>query len=159
VNAANDPAAWQNFYVMIGTANAAITGLLFVALSLHLSQILLHPRFKPRAIVVLVVLTLQIIISAIVLAPQPTVLMGWEILVLNVAFIALNLRQRSAWKISAGLALTLAIRITYVWASISLIVGIGGGFYVLGGILVLTIARSMSNCWTLLTALDSAPPG
>jgi modulator of FtsH protease len=156
VNAANDPAAWQNFYIMIGTANAAITGLLFVALSIHLRDILKHPLFKPRAIVVLVVLTLQIIISAIVLAPQPAWLMGAEILVLNVGFIALNLRQRSAWKISAGLALTLAIRVTYVWAAISLIIGVGGGFYVLGGILVLTIARSMSNCWTLLTALETS---
>lgn len=160
VNAANDPAAWQNFYIMIGTANAAITGLLFVALSLHLAEILKHPLFKPRAIVVLVVLTLQIIISAIVLAPQPRVWMGWEILLLNVGFIALNLRQRSTFKISAGLALTLAIRVIYVWAAISLIIGVGGGFYVLGGILVLTIARSMSNCWTLLTALETSgsPP-
>ena len=157
MNAANDPAAWQNFYIMIGTANAAITGLLFVALSLHLREILAHPLFKPRAIVVLVVLTLQIVMSAIVLAPQPRVLMGAEILVLNVAFIALNLRQRSAFKISAGLALTLAIRVIYVWAAISLIIGVGGGFYVLGGILVLTVARSMSNCWTLLTALEAPP--
>jgi modulator of FtsH protease len=155
VNAGNDPAAWQNFYIMIGTANAAITGLLFVALSIHLREILAHPLFKPRAIVVLVVLTLQIIISAIVLAPQPRVLMGVEILVLNVGFIALNLRQRSAWKISAGLALTLGIRIVYVWAAISLIIGVGGGFYVLGAILVITIARSMNNCWTLLTALEA----
>jgi modulator of FtsH protease len=156
MNAANDPAAWQNFYIMIGTANAAITGLLFVALSLHLRSILAHPLFKPRAIVVLVVLTLQIIISAIVLAPQPRVLMGAEILVLNVAFIALNLRQRSAWEINTGLALSLAIRVTYIWAAVSLIVGVGGGFYVLGAILVITIARSMTNCWTLLTAVESA---
>ena len=46
-------------------------------------------------------------------------------------------------------------RLTYVWAAISLIIGVGGGFYVLGGILVLTIARSMNNCWTLLTALET----
>jgi hypothetical protein len=31
MSAANDPAAWQNFYVMMGTANASITGLVFVA--------------------------------------------------------------------------------------------------------------------------------
>jgi modulator of FtsH protease len=156
MSAANDPAAWQNFYIMIGTANAAITGLLFVSLSLHLRQILAHPLFKPRAIVVLVVLTLQIIISAIVLAPQPKLLMGVEILVLNLGFIALNLRQRSEWKVSAGLGFTLAIRITYIWAAVSLIVGVGGGFYVLGAILVITLARSMTNCWTLLTAVEGA---
>jgi modulator of FtsH protease len=156
MNAANDPAAWQNFYIMLGTANAAITGLLFVALSLHLRQILAHPLFKPRAIVVLVVLTLQIIISAIVLAPQPRVLMGVEILIFNLGFIALNLRQRSGWRVDSGLALALAIRVTYVWAAVSLIIGVGGGFYVLGAILIITIARSMNNCWTLLTAVEGA---
>ena len=156
LNAANDPAAWQNFYIMIGTANAAITGLLFVALSMHLGPILKHAVFKPRAIVVLVVLTTQIIISAIVLTPQPEVVMGWEILVLNLAFLAINFRQRGELRLDRGLALTLAIRITYLYAAITLIVGIGGGFYVLGAILVITIARSMSNCWTLLTAVESA---
>jgi len=95
MSAGNDPAAWQNFYIMIGTANAAITGLLFVALSLHLKQILAHAVYKPRAIVVLVILTTQIVISAIVLAPQPRALMGWEILILNVFFLALNVRNRA----------------------------------------------------------------
>ena len=32
---AYDAAAWQGFYVMIGGAAAALTGLLFVAMSLH----------------------------------------------------------------------------------------------------------------------------
>ena len=102
---------------MIGTANAAITGLLFVGLSIHLREILRHPVFKPRAILVLVVLTAQIIISAIVV--------------------------------------TLAIRGAYLWAAVSLIVSVGGGFYVLGAVLVLTLARSVASCWTLLTALET----
>src|SRR6266480_13049 len=119
MSAGNDPAAWQNFYIMIGTANAAITGLLFVALSLHLKQILAHAVYKPRAIV------------------------------------ALNVRNRAPAQITAGSALTIAIRAIYLLASVSLITGVGGGFYILGGILTLTVARSISNCWTLLTALES----
>ena len=154
MNAANDPAAWQNFYIMIGTANAAITGLLFVALSMHLKQILSHPIYKPRAIVVLVILTTQIIISAIVLAPQPRDAMGWEILGLNLAFLALNVRYRTPARITPGSALTIAFRVVYLLASISLITGVGGGFYILGAILTLTVVRSISNCWTLLTALE-----
>ena len=155
MNAGNDPAAWQNFYIMIGTANAAITGLLFVALSLHLKQILAHPVYKPRAIVVLVILTTQIVISAIVLAPQPRELMGWEILILNAFFLALNVRHRTPARLTAGSALTIAIRVIYVLASISLITGVGGGLYILGGVLTLTLVRSIFNCWTLLTALES----
>lgn len=154
MTAGNDPAAWQNFYIMIGTANAAITGLLFVALSMHLKQILSHPIYKPRAIVVLVILTTQIVISAIVLAPQPREAMGWEVLVLNLFFLALNARYRTPARITTGSALTIGIRVIYLLAAISLITGVGGGFYILGGILTLTVVRSISNCWTLLTALE-----
>jgi hypothetical protein len=154
MSAGNDPAAWQNFYIMIGTANAAITGLLFVALSMHLKQILSHPIYKPRAIVVLVILTTQIVISAIVLAPQSRDAMGWEILALNVAFLALNLRYRTPARLTPGSALTIAFRVIYVLASVSLITGVGGGFYILGAILTLTVVRSIANCWALLTALE-----
>ena len=154
MNAGNDPAAWQNFYIMIGTANAAITGLLFVALSMHLKQILSHPIYKPRAIVVLVILTTQIVISAVVLAPQPRVLMGVEILGINVFFLAINLRYRAPARITPGSALTIAFRVIYLLASVSLITGVGGGFYILGGILTLTVVRSISNCWALLTAIE-----
>src|SRR5690242_6918622 len=154
MTAGNDPAAWQNFYIMIGTANAAITGLLFVALSMHLKQILSHPIYKPRAIVVLVILTTQIVISAIALAPQPRDAMGWEILALNLFFLALNFRYRTPARITPGSALTIAFRVIYLLASISLITGIGGGFYILGAILTLTVVRSISNCWTLLTAVE-----
>ncbi|HET7465135.1 MAG TPA: hypothetical protein VFL29_00575 [Candidatus Dormibacteraeota bacterium] len=154
----NDPAAWQNFYIMIGTANAAITGLLFVALSMHLKQILSHPVYKPRAIVVLVILTTQIIISAIVLTPQPQQAMGWEILALNLAFLAINVRFRTPARLTPGSALTLAFRVVYLLAAISLITGVGGGFYILGGILTLTVVRSISNCWTLLTAVEGDSP-
>ena len=154
MTAGNDPAAWQNFYLMIGTANAAIAGLLFVALSMHLQQILAHPVFKPRAALVLVVLTSQIIISAVVLTPQPRVLMGVEILVINGFFLALNMRYRIRAQWSAGAAITLSIRVLYVYAALSLIVGVGGGFYALDAILLVTLARSMASCWTLLTALE-----
>jgi modulator of FtsH protease len=151
---ANDPAAWQNFYVMIGTANAAITGLLFVALSIHLRQILEHPVFKPRAVLVLVVLTTQIVIAAVVLTPQPRLLMGVEILVLNAFFLGVNLRYRTPARASLGTAITLLVRAVYVYAALSLVLGVGGGFYVLGAVLVVTLARSMQSCWTLLTALE-----
>ena len=150
----NDPAAWQNFFLMMGTANATITGLLFVALSIHLREVLEHPRLKPRAVIALVVLTTQIVISAIVLVPQARELMGLEILVLNGVFLYLDLRNRVQTTLNQASLLSLAIRLAYGYSAISLIVGIGGGFYVLALVLVLTLARTMASCWALLTALE-----
>ena len=150
----NDPAAWQNFFLMMGTANATITGLLFVALSIHLREVLEHPRLKPRAVIALVVLTTQIVISAIVLVPQARELMGIEILVLNGVFLYLDLRNRAQTTINQAALLSLAIRLAYGFSAISLIVGVGGGFYVLALVLVLTLGRTMASCWALLTALE-----
>jgi hypothetical protein len=151
---ANDPAAWQNFYVMMGTANAAITGLVFVALSIHLRDVLDHPLLRPRAVLALVILTTQIVISAIVLTPQARELMGLEILGLNVVFIGLNWRNRQPVAFSWSTVLTIAIRGAYLYSSISLILGVGGGFYLLALVLVVTLGRTMASCWALLTALE-----
>jgi hypothetical protein len=150
----NDPAAWQNFFLMMGTANATLTGLLFVALSIHLREVLEHPRLKPRAVIALVVLTTQIVISAIVLVPQARELMGLEILVLNGVFLYLDVRNRVQTTLNQAALLSLVIRLAYGYSAISLIVGIGGGFYVLALVLVLTLARTMASCWALLTELE-----
>jgi hypothetical protein len=150
----NDPAAWQNFFLMMGTANATLTGLLFVALSIHLREVLEHPRLKPRAVIALVVLTTQIVISAIVLVPQARELMGLEILVLNGVFLYLDLRNRVQTTLNQAALLSLVIRLAYGYSAISLIAGAGGGFYVLALVLVLTLARTMASCWALLTALE-----
>src|SRR5438874_1910873 len=139
---------------MMGGANAALTGLVFVALSIHLREVLDHPRLRPRATLALVILTTQIVIAAIVLTPQPRELMGAEIVILNIVFLGVNVRNRQPISLRAGSLLTLAIRGSYTYAAVSLILGVGGGFYVLAAVLVLTLARTMSACWTLLTTLD-----
>jgi hypothetical protein len=101
-----------------------------------------------------VVLTTQIVISAIVLVPQARELMGVEILVLNGVFLYLDLRNRVETRINQAALLSLVIRLAYGFSAISLIVGVGGGFYVLALVLVLTLARTMASCWALLTALE-----
>jgi hypothetical protein len=150
----NDPSVWQNFYLMMGTANAALTGLVFVALSIHLREVLQHPRLRPRAVVALVILTTQIVISAIVLAPQPRELMGLEILVLNVIFVVLSVRTGVTISITRPALISFAIRAAYSYAGLSLLLGAGGGFYVLAVVIVLTLGRTMVSCWALLTALE-----
>jgi hypothetical protein len=149
-----DPAAWQNFYVMMGSANAALTGLVFVALSIHLKAVLDHPLLKPRAVIALTVLATQIVIAAIVLTPQSPTLMGIEIFALNASFLAVELRQRRSIEINQASLISFAIRVLYLYSAISLVLGIGGGFYVLAFVIVVTLGRTMASSWALLTALE-----
>ena len=76
-----------------------------------------------------------------------------EILLPNEIFIALNIRNRVGTILNRAAVVSLLIRIMYVYSAISLVIGIGAGFYVLGLVLVVTLARTMASCWALLTAL------
>jgi len=149
-----DPAAWQNFYVMMGSANAALTGLVFVALSIHLRAVLEHPLLKPRAVIALTVLATQIVMAAIVLTPQSPTLMGIEIFALNASFLVVELRQRRSIAINQASLISFLIRLLYLYSAISLFLGVGGGFYVLAFVIVVTLGRTMASCWALLTALE-----
>src|SRR5437016_6063253 len=75
-----DAAAWQNFYLMTGGAAAALTGLLFVALSLQAKAIIGHPLFRDRALASLLSLIGGIWLSAAVLVPgQQPFALGLEV--------------------------------------------------------------------------------
>jgi hypothetical protein len=66
---ANDLAAWHDFYVMSGGAAAALTGLVFVGLSLHAQAIMGNPFYRGRAVTTVLSLTAQLLLSAAVLIP------------------------------------------------------------------------------------------
>jgi hypothetical protein len=106
-------------------------------------------------VLALLVLTTQI---AIMLTPQSRKLMGVEILVPCVIVTALNGRNRVGRTLTSGAPMSFFIRLSCVYSAVSLIVGIGGRFYVLGLVLLATLARTMASCWALLTASDLAPP-
>src|SRR5437667_3332244 len=62
-----DAAAWHDYFLMVGGGAAALTGLVFVAMSLHLDQIALNPAHRHRARTVLTGLTAVFIRCALVL--------------------------------------------------------------------------------------------
>src|SRR6266576_4905652 len=60
-------AGWHDFFLMVGGGAAALTGLVFVAMSLHLDQIALNAAHRHRARTVLTGLTAVFIRCALVL--------------------------------------------------------------------------------------------
>src|SRR5258706_2217096 len=78
---AYDAAPWQNFYVMVGGAAAALTGLLFVAMSLHSKAIIAPPLHGTRAVGTLLSLMTQLFVAGAVLLPQSTLALGIEVAV------------------------------------------------------------------------------
>ena len=76
----SDAADWESFYVMAGGAAAVLTGLIFVAVSLHRHSIMDSVLHRDRAWSSVALLMSQLFISMAVLVPaQPDWLLGAEI--------------------------------------------------------------------------------
>jgi hypothetical protein len=77
--------AWEAFYVMAGGAAAVLTGLVFVAVTLHATPVIGNVLHRDRAWSSVAILASQLIISMAVLVPeQPVRLLGIEVLVIAV---------------------------------------------------------------------------
>lgn len=162
---AYDPSGWQNFYVMTGGASAALTGLLFVAMSIHAKAIIGHPVFGSRAVGTLISLLTMLAIAGAVLVPGQTLLLtGIEVeiaAVFSLVFSAISIwRVRQLLLVSetrSPLRVTLEILAGSIWAvlflasGLSLVLRAGGGFYLLAALMLFMFAWNVYICWSLIT--------
>ena len=166
---AYDPAPWQNFYVMSGGASAALTGLLFVAMSLHAQTIMTNLFYRNRAITTLMSLTAQLLLSAAVLIPGVAVttvgvlVEAAALYFLGVTIRAVLTRGPAAGSVSMPRSRA-AVEIIggTIWlvlfnaAGISLLVRAGGGFYLLAAVMFVMFAWNIYVAWVLITEVSEA---
>lgn len=165
---AYDPSGWQNFYVMTGGAAAALTGLLFVAMSIHAKAIMAHPVLGNRAIGTLISLLTQLAIAGAILVPGQSVrAIGIEIevaAVFWVVFLAVSIyRARAGLGVSETRSrMRVAIETTggSIWlvlflaSGLSLILHAGGGFYVLAIVMLFMFGWNVYVSWVLVTEVS-----
>ncbi|GAB3199895.1 hypothetical protein GCM10027261_30680 [Geodermatophilus arenarius] len=161
---AYDPAAWHDLAVAAVGATAALTGLLFVAVSINLGRILAFPTLPRRAAATLVLLVALLAAGVFVLVPgQPVPALAAELagtgVLLAVGGAAELVRvpaeadaPRARRVLAAGLVLLPAGAL--LAAALSLVLGAGGGLYWLVGALVGGIAASCLNAWVLLVEIQ-----
>ena len=164
---AYDPADWQNFYVMTGGAAAALTGLLFVAMSLHARTIMGNRFYSNRAVGTLTSLTAQLFLAAAVLIPgQSVAALGAEVEVAALFFLGVTIRAILWRGPSTGASPMTRTRrlleiiggstwnVLFVASGISLIVRYGGGFYVLAAVMLLMFGWNIYVAWVLITEVS-----
>jgi hypothetical protein len=154
-----DPSAWSDFFVGAMGASAALTGLLFVAISINLEQILKFPNLPGRAAGSLGVLVCALVVAACGLVPkQSRVALGLEIALAGaiVAFQAVwvTVRARAeddtgAWRIERLVTLLLPGSL-FLAGGLSLLAAGGGGLYWVFAATVLAFVVSAVNAWVLL---------
>ncbi len=80
---AYQPELWRDLYVMLGTSSAALVGLLFIVTSFHLDEIVNNPAFRLRARYNTIFLLTTLVDAGVVLAPQPMIILGIELIAIN----------------------------------------------------------------------------
>jgi modulator of FtsH protease len=154
---------WANLFVATAGAAAALTGLLFVAISINLTRIVEIPRLPGRAGATLGVLVALLITSCFALAPdQSNTALGIEFCVVGAlvavqAVVALGRhRQDVDTRLHAAYQLVVALipGIALTMGGVSLAAGVGGGlFWTLAGV-VTGFAVGVLNAWVLLVEIN-----
>ena len=157
------PEAWHDFFIATTGAAAALAGLVFVAISINLGQILRSPALPARAGETILLLMTALLAGLLAIVPgQRVTILGIELLVLAAVVLTWTVTiQIHAGPIPDAPSRGLAIRALEVVAvlplavaGVTLLAGAGGGLYwvVPGVILLLVVA--VANAWVLLIEIN-----
>ncbi len=164
------PELWNGFFVMVGGGVAALTGLVFVALSIALSQNLRDmtedATHKYRSINTLAGLTAVFVTCGLVLLPdQSHLAVAAEIAVLTAAGAAIFLFGfRQAFKFGSRpskerLVIGTCLYVAELIGALILMAGSISGLYVAAVAIVLNVAFMISAAWLLVVSVYSARTG
>ena len=89
---ASQPALWRDVFVVLSSSSAALIGLLFIATSLHLNEIVNNPILRRRAFNNMGYLLIAFVEALLVLTPQPMLIFGAELIAINLLGLLVPLR-------------------------------------------------------------------
>jgi hypothetical protein len=159
-----DATAWGSFFEGMLTATAALTGLLFVAISNNLTRVLKADHLVGRAAETLGTLVSLLVIAGLVLVPQATRTIGIEVTTIALLLLGITIRRQTiafrhadpkdpkSWQLSRFVA-TVPAGVPALIGGISLISQTGGGFFWLAAAELLGVAGATYNAWVLLVEI------
>jgi len=162
-----NPEQWNNFFVLVGTGSAALTGLVFVAMSINLKGVTKDATHTYRAINMLSGFTAVFLLSSFALMGHQTYrTLGLEWLVVSLLAAAINTNgyihglslagsgyALSRFRIVGGSACYLG----QIIGSAILLSGHGAGLYVGAIALIINFYFMVSGSWLLIVGtLDNS---
>jgi hypothetical protein len=161
---AYQPEQWHDMFVAVAGAAAALTGLIFVAVSINLAQVLKYRSLPPRAAETLSILIGLLVLSVFVLIPgQSLTALGIEMLalgtVLGAGLLLVRIRlprpaaQPLTWTV-VPVTVILAGTLPTAAAGISVLARGGGGLYWLAAEVILGFVGAAVNAWILLIEIQ-----
>jgi len=156
---------WADFFIAAAGAAAALAGLVIVALSVNINQILKYSHLPARAGATISTLILVLVCSMAVLIHQNTAALGVEVLVFGTCGWVLQVwsarkgaaasaefgrpRHESVLDVSMGQIQALPFMV----AGIALLTGHEGGFYWMAAGVIAVFILSVLNAWVLLVEI------
>jgi hypothetical protein len=154
------PEPWHDFFLATAGAAAALTGLLSVAISLHLRYVATDPQYRGMARGSLIGLVMALVLSLAALIHQPSGWLGVELVAVGVAYApfggAIQMLERRRKGVPVPLPTVLRAAGGYVLALVGVLGGLsvgfraGPGLFVIALILIAIVLWNLWNAWVLL---------
>jgi modulator of FtsH protease len=163
MDAAYDPGAWHDFGVAFVSASAALLGLVFVVVSLHVRAVVDNPVLRHRAEIILGLLATTFAASAALLIPgQSRKALGLELIPIALVYITLSSlatfrathspRGISRDRLARFFVGALSAGLIFV-GGLGLLVHALGGVYLVGAGVVLGVLIASLATWMLFIGL------
>ena len=158
---AYDAAAWSDLFVAMAGASAALAGLLFVAISINVDDIVADPSLPGRGLEAVVFLVGSLLVATVCLFPgQSHEVLGIEVLVIGLVVWSIPVRLQLANARRADprhvehrvgrAVLAQVATLPFAIGGLSILVGEGGGLYWVGAGAALAFAAATAAAWVLL---------
>lgn len=143
--------AWRDFYIMGGAALATLIGLLFVAMSLHLKEILAVRPLTRNLEVALYGVVFQLAFCGFMLMPGVTLAeVGVLIIAAAVVFAGFSIRF-TTYRSRFDTLMNISFALLSTPIGFLLIAGWAPALYLYAAVLGLTVASLIRLSWRLLT--------
>src|ERR1051326_3968867 len=151
---------WESFFFAEASASAALTGLIFVGVSINLTKIIASPGLPGRAFEALILLVTVLITSSLLLVPdQSTTLVGIEVLGVGViVWGIITTFQVNIWRqmeaqyhrpfLQVVVTNQLATLLLVVSGVLVLVQGASGIYWLVPGF-ILCILAALQDAWVL----------
>jgi modulator of FtsH protease len=157
--------AWQPFFTVSAGAAAALAGLLFIALSIHVREIAAHRAFRYRALATLSIPLAVLVVSGLVLVPRQS---GRTLGLAELVPLLLQFGAVVGWFQNARASVTMArayavrtvIGLVLILVAIAgaaiLALGFESGLAILAFFCLASLVWMGFNSWALLFAIADA---
>ncbi len=156
--------SWADFAVAVVGAAAALTGLLFVAVSLNIERILAGAALTGRSGGTLILFVIPLVVGILVLLPdQPSTALALELVATGItaggSLLWINRpvnrsteEPRASWLL-LRFGTSVTISASLVLAGATLLAGTGGGLYWIAPAVLVAFLGGLMTVWVLLVEI------